>query len=95
MKFSPLIWATPALAAVLPHVPTAGELLQAVDQVLFPADHDSSIFSITEGFNEQLGGWGGICSLVATPEGQDDTDNIERLFQRCGKNSIVTLPSER
>lgn len=101
MKLLPLLVASAspaALAFTIPRLPSVGDLLSAVDQVLYPATPNtatpySSLLTIEEGYNAHLGAWGHICSLKATPEGEDDTDNIEQLFKRCGRSGVITLPS--
>lgn len=98
MKCIVLSLAAPAAAALIPHIPSVGEYVAAVDSWLrgpYESGAVDSCLTVSQRYLDHVGGWGGFCTLKASPEGQDDTDNIEATFKRCGRNSIVMLPSER
>ena len=87
---------TPALAS---WIPTAGELIQDVDQYIHGSTRsssnpdltlaDSSLLTVARG---SFRGKSKKCTLKSGGEGADDTENFVKTVEQCGKGGVLHLP---
>lgn len=87
---------TPALAS---WIPSAGELIQDVDQYIHSSIAsssnaqlelaDSSLLSVERG---SFQGKGKKCTLKSGGEGADDTENFLKTVKECGHGGVLHLP---
>ncbi|KAL7419435.1 hypothetical protein Q5752_006273 [Cryptotrichosporon argae] len=82
-----LVAAAPALAAVLPGIPGAHDVLEAVEHFLHP---ESTELLIVSHEYDAAGRRKKLCVLKASDG--DDTDNVVDAVEKCGTDGIVRLP---
>jgi len=101
MRLLALLLAPTALGLTLPLVEEVEHVFEAAAEWLSPADSVSTSPRV-DNLDQYLTVMSpsspstkGICTLRATPDGQDDTDNIEKTMKRCAKNGIIFMNSAR
>lgn len=84
-----------ALAGVIDFtIPSISDtIINEVDSFLHR--HPSSFISADYEFNEKVGRKSNVCTLRSKGDGDDDTDTIEEVFKKCGKDSVIRLLDER
>jgi len=99
MRLTSLAFAASITPALASWIPSAGELIQDVDQYLHSSTPsssnpdltlaDSSLLSVERG---SFGGKGKKCTLRSGGDGADDTENFLKTVKECGKGGILHLP---
>jgi hypothetical protein len=70
-------------------VPTSEQIIEEVEHLLHP---NPSVLSVETAFDTKTSSRRKVCTLKALGDEQDDSVNLIKAVEECGKGGVLRLP---